>query len=91
MFLPRALAIILVVISVAMLAPIGAAVIDMAAGAHVPAARWLVPLAILGTGAIMIWLLTRKSVSLQLYIIAFALWVLTAYYFFTTRVLTRIP
>lgn len=89
-FLARVLAITLLVINVAMLAPIGSAVVQLASGAQVAPVRWLVPLAILGTGAVMIWLLARKSVSLQLYLAAFALWVLTAGYFFTTRVLTDV-
>lgn len=88
-FLPRLLAIVLLLISLAMVVPIGRAVLDLAGGAHVAASRWAVPLAILGTGSILSWLLTRKQVSLQLYLSAFALWLLTAGYFFVTQVAGR--
>ena len=82
MFIPRLLATILLIICIAMLWPIASAVIAIAGGAHVAPAKWAVPITILATGAIMSWLLTRKSVSLQLYVAAFALWVITAGYFF---------
>jgi hypothetical protein len=82
MFLPRLLSIILLVISLAMLVPIGSTVLAIAGGAPVPPAKWLVPLLILGTGAVMTWMLTRKTIPMQLYIAAFALWVITAGYFF---------
>ncbi len=82
MFVPRLLATILLLISLAMLVPIVSAVIAMSGGAHVPAAKWLVPLLILGTGAVMTWMLTRKTIPMQLYVAAFALWVITATYFF---------
>lgn len=91
MFLPRLLATILLIVSLVMLVPIGSAVMTMAGGAHVPPAKWLVPILILGTGAIMTWMLTRRMVPMQLYIAAFALWVITAGYFFMTHVLTRTP
>ena len=91
MFLPRLLATILLLISLAMLVPIGSAVIALAGGTPVPPAKWLIPLLILATGAIMTWMLSRKTIPMQLYIAAFALWVITAGYFFTTRVLTMTP
>lgn len=82
MFLPKLLSIILLVISLAMLFPIGLSVYRIASGVTVPATHWLVPLTILATASIMMWLLTRKSVSLQLYLMAFSLWLITAGYFF---------
>jgi hypothetical protein len=82
MFLPRLLATILLIVSLAMLVPIGSAVMAIAGGAHIPPTRWLIPLLILGTGAIMTWMLTRKTIPMQLYVAAFALWVITAGYFF---------
>ena len=91
MFLPRLLATILLLISLVMLIPIGSAVLAIAEGAHVPPAHWIAPLLILGTGAIMTWMLSRKTIPMQLYIAAFALWVITAGYFFTMRVLTTTP
>ena len=82
MFLPRLLATILLIASLAMLVPIGSAVMAMAGGAHVPPPHWLIPHHILGTGAIQTWMLTRRTIPMQLYVAAFALWVLTAGYFF---------
>jgi hypothetical protein len=72
----------ILLISIAMLAPIGAAAVSMFDGRTVAQAAWSVPLAILGTGWVLTWLLTRKQIPLQLYILAFALWILTAGYFF---------
>ena len=82
MFLPRLLATILLLVSLAMLIPIGSAVLAIAGGTPVSPAKWLVPLLILATGAVMTWMLSRKTIPMQLYIAAFALWVITAGYFF---------
>jgi len=82
MFLPKLLSIILLVISLTMLVPLGLSAYRIASGTPVPAMHWFVPLAILATAAVMMWLLTRKSVSLQLYLMAFSLWLVTAGYFF---------
>ena len=82
MLIPRLLATVLLLICIAMIWPIASAVMAIAHGAQVAPAKWAVPLTILATGAVMSWLLTRKAVSLQLYIAAFALWVITAGYFF---------
>jgi hypothetical protein len=81
-FLPRLLSIILLLISIAMLVPIGSVVIDLMNGAQVPAVKWTIPLTILATASIMMWLLTRTTIPLRLYLAAFALWVLTAGYVF---------
>ena len=82
MFLPKLISIILLVISLAMLVPLGLSAYRMAHGVAVPAPHWIVPLAIMGTAAIMMWMLTRKSVSLNLYLMAFSLWLVTVGYFF---------
>ncbi len=85
--LPRILAVILLLISLVMLVPIGSAATAMARGADVPPAIWGVPLAILATGAALTWILSRTQVSLNLYLAAFALWVVTAGYFFVRFVM----
>ena len=80
--LPKILALLLMLISIAMFAPIGASVINIASGQPVPAFRWIVPIVILATGALLTSLLARKPASLNLYLAACALWVVTAGYFF---------
>lgn len=82
MLLPKVLSIVLLLISIAMLVPLGIAVIHMGRGTAVPTMQWVVPLAILATAAVMMWLLTRRSVPIQLYVVAFSLWLVTAGYFF---------
>ncbi len=82
MVLAKLISIILLVISLAMLVPLGFTVYRIANGAAVPPAHWLVPLAILGSAAVMMWMLTRKAISLNLYLMAFSLWLVTAGYFF---------
>jgi hypothetical protein len=82
--LPRVLATILLLVSLAMIAPLGSAVAGVLHGKEVAITALLVPLIFLGTGCALTWLLARKAVSQQLFVTAFALWVVTAaYYFFT--------
>ena len=78
----RGLVTIILLISLAMLAPIGAAAFHLFQGLEVVQTAWSVPLAILATGAVLTWILSRKTIPLQLYMLAFALWILTAGYFF---------
>ena len=85
-FVPKLLSIILLLFSVALLWPLGSAVLAIASGSPVPPRHWLYPLLILGTGAIMTWMLTRKTIPMRLYVVAFALWVVTAGYFFSLSV-----
>ncbi len=82
MVLAKLISIVLLVISLAMLIPLGLAVYRIAHGLAVPPAHWFVPLAILASAAVMMWMLTRKAVSLNLYLMAFSLWLVTAGYFF---------
>jgi hypothetical protein len=78
---PRVLAVILLVTSVLMLAPIGAAVIEIARGEEVAVHTWAVPMVILAIGTFLTSLLSRRQISFHLYLAAFALWILTAGYF----------
>jgi hypothetical protein len=87
--LPRILAVILLITSIIMLAPIGAAVIAMAGGTAVPIQSWAIPLVILAIGSLLTWMLTRKNIALHLYLAAFALWIVTAGYFVVRYV--RLP
>ena len=78
--IPRLIAAMLLLGSVAMLAPLGAAVIAMLRGNAVEPASWAIPLLILALGSILIWLLSRTHVSLQLFVVALALWVIAVGY-----------
>jgi hypothetical protein len=85
--MPRLLAIVLLLLSVAMLIPIISAGTGLIRGSEVAPMTWGVPLAILATGSFLTWLLTRRQVALQLYLLAFSLWVVTAGYFFVKYVM----
>jgi ABC-type multidrug transport system permease subunit len=83
---PRALATILLIVSLAMLIPIASAVLGLMRGEAVASSAWAVPLVILATGlALMSFLPRMQSYGAQLYVAAFALWLLAAGYFFFTR------
>jgi hypothetical protein len=84
-FLPRILATLLLLVSLAMLIPLGFAVAELLRGEPVASSTWLFPLTILATGSALIYLLARKAVSLQMFVAALALWLLVAgYYLFTS-------
>ena len=69
-----------------MLIPIGSAVIGLMRGEAVASSAWAVPLVILATGlALMSFLPRMQSYGAQLYVAAFALWLLAAGYFFFNR------
>src|SRR5687767_10922653 len=83
---PRALATILLIVSLTMLIPIGGAVMGLMRGEPVASSAWAVPLVILATGlALMSFLPRMQSYGAQLYVAAFALWLLAAGYFFFNR------
>lgn len=80
--IPRTLAAILLLVSLAMLFPLGAAVAGMLRGQPVAATAWSVPLVILATGFALISFLPKmQNFGMQLYLSAFALWILAAGYF----------
>ena len=81
--LPRLLAVVLLLISLATFAPLVAAAILLARGRDVAPLMWWAPLLILATGAALTWLLSRRQIAFSLYLTAFSLWLLTAGYFFT--------
>lgn len=84
--IPRALATVLLLVSLAMLIPIGAAVMGLMRGEAVASSAWTIPLVILATGlALMSFLPRMQSSGSQLYVAAFALWLLAAGYFLFTR------
>jgi hypothetical protein len=85
--MPRVLAIVILLLSVAMLIPIVTAGFGLMRGTEVASTAWGIPLVILATGAFLTWLLTRRQVALQLYLLAFSLWVVTAGYFFVKYVM----
>ena len=87
-FIPRLIAALLLLGSVAMIAPLGLAVIRMLRGDPVASAAWAIPLVILAFGSLLTWLLSRSPVSLRLYLAAFALWLITAAYLIATSLNT---
>jgi hypothetical protein len=76
--MPRILATILLLVSLAMFVLLGSAAVNLRSGHAVPSTAWTFPLTILGTGALLMWLLLRRQVSMRLYVAAFALWLLAA-------------
>lgn len=82
---PRLLAIILLLVSLAMLVPLWSSVAAMLRGEAVSTASWMVPIVILATGAALTFLLSKRAVTLQLFLPAMALWLTAAGYFFFTR------
>lgn len=83
-FLPRHLAAAMLLVSLAMILPLATAASGFARGRDVTVTAILIPLVFLGTGAILTWLLAKRAVSLQLFGMAFALWMVAAGYFFFT-------
>lgn len=81
----RLLASILLVVSLVMFGILVKVVIALAGGATLAPRAWLFPLIILGIGATLMWLLTRREIAPQLYLAAFTLWlVTTGYYVFVS-------
>jgi len=79
--LPRTLAAVVLLISLSMLVPLGKAVIAVIRGATPIIAMWLAPLLILATGLALLLALGRRTVNAPLFLMALALWVMTAGYF----------
>lgn len=85
--LPRIFATILLIVSLSMMVPLAFAVNGLVRGGAVMPIRWILPLAIIGVGAVLMNILSRKQVPLQLFLFALALWLLTAgYYWFRVGV-----
>ena len=84
--IPRTLATILLIVSLTMLIPLGGAVAGMLRGNPVASSAWAIPLIILATGFALISFLPRmQNLGSQLYLSAFALWILAAGYFLFAR------
>lgn len=82
--LPRILAIILLLVSLAMLVPLGIAVVRLMHNQPVSHNSWLIPLVFLATGSALTAVLARHPAGFRLYAMAFVLWVVTAgVYFFS--------
>jgi len=79
--LPRTLAVIVLLISLSMLVPLTKAVLAVIHGATPILAMWLAPLLILATGLALLIVLGRRTLIPPLYLMALALWVITAGYF----------
>lgn len=83
--MPRVAALVLLLLSLTMLVPLVPAVVRLAQGAEIPPDAWRLPLLVLATGAMLLWLLSKKQLPLQLFAVAFALWILAAGYYWMTR------
>jgi hypothetical protein len=79
--LPRTLAAAVLLISLSMLVPLGKAVMAVIHGATPIIAMWLAPLLILATGLALLLALGRRTAIAPLFLMALALWVITAGYF----------
>jgi hypothetical protein len=85
--LPRFLAMILLLVSIAMVIPIGASAIRIVQGQKVDALALSVPMVIMAVAAFLTWLLSRKQMPISLFLMAFVLWLLTAGYYFVRFVI----
>jgi hypothetical protein len=79
--LPRLVAAVVAIVSLAMFLPLIRAARTLLRDGSAPIALWIAPLLLLATGALLTHLLTRRQVSAQLVVAAFALWLVTAGYF----------
>ena len=79
--LPRTLAVVVLLTSIAMIVPLAKAVIAVYRGATPVLAMWLAPLIILATGLALLIALGRRTVITPLFLMALALWLITAGYF----------
>jgi hypothetical protein len=78
--LQRVIAIVLLVVSLGTFVPLIIAALRLARGVEVAPMAWWAPLVILATAALLTWLLSRRYVAIRLFVVAFALWLLTAGY-----------
>ena len=87
LLMPRMLSILILLVTLSMLVPLTFAVIALVHGAHLPMQSWLFPLCIIAAGAVLISFLSRRQIPLQVYIFAFALWLITAAYYWSRIIL----
>jgi hypothetical protein len=78
--LQRIIAIVLLLVSLITFVPLIIAAVRLGRGLQVEPIAWWAPLLILGTSALLTWLLSRRFVAIRLFVVAFALWLLTAGY-----------
>ena len=74
------MAIVLLLVSLATFVPLILAALRLGRGLEVAPMAWWAPLLILGTGALLTWLLSKRYVAIRLFVVAFALWLVTAGY-----------
>ena len=79
--LPRLLAVVLLIVSLLMFVALVNIALTLSKGDDIPTRSWLFPLLILGAGATLMWLLRSRQMAMQLYLAAFALWLLTTGYY----------
>jgi hypothetical protein len=82
--LPRILATVLLLVSLAMIVPLVQATAGFAKGTNVELEQIVIPLIFLSTAYVLTYLLAKKVLAVQLFVMAFALWVVAAGYYFYT-------
>ena len=85
--LPRVLAIVLLLVSLAMIIPVGTSAARIFRGEPIDPLALAVPMIIMAVAAFLTWLLSRKSMPISLFLMAFVLWLLTAGYYFVRFVI----
>ncbi|HYR29343.1 MAG TPA: hypothetical protein VEU30_12810 [Thermoanaerobaculia bacterium] len=84
--IPRILATIVLLGSLAMLVPLTSSVGGLLRGEEVASSAWVIPIVILATGFALISFLPRMTTfGSQLYLAALALWIVAAGYYFFNR------
>jgi hypothetical protein len=77
----RFLSILIVLVTLSLFVPLVFAAVAMLHGTHLPMRSWLFPLCLIAAGAVLITILSKRQIPMQLYLFAFALWLLTAGYY----------
>ena len=79
--LPRALAVVQLIVSLIMFAIILYVASMFLRGRAVPPTAWAFPLTILAIDCVLIWLLSRRQLSFRLYMGTIVLWLATTGYY----------
>lgn len=76
----RLLPILILLVMLSMCVPLVFAIVAMVHGTHLPTRSWLYPLCVIAAGAVLIGLI-RRRIAMPLSLVAFALWLLAAGYY----------
>ena len=84
----RLVLILIVLVTLSMFVPLVFAAVAMLHGTHLPVRSWLFPLCLIAAGAVLIGI-RRKRIPMAVYVCAFALWLLTAGYYWSQILAVR--